>query len=88
MAGNLGYKGVNADVETVGSGAMWGVRADVDENVVFEMVKAAYSPEGLKYMGKVHAAGKGMSLENAARWIPIPLHPGAEKFFKESGVLK
>jgi TRAP-type uncharacterized transport system substrate-binding protein len=39
-------------------------------------------------MAKVHAAGKGMSLENAARWIPIPLHPGAEKFFKEAGVLK
>ena len=82
------YKGVDADVETVGSGAMWGVRADVDENVVYEMVKAAYSPDGLKYMAKVHAAGKGMSLENAAKWIPIPLHPGAEKFFKEAGVLK
>ncbi len=82
------YKGVDTDVETVGSGAMWGVRADVDENVVYEMVKAAYSPEGLEYMAKVHAAGKGMSLENAAKWIPIPLHPGAEKFFNEAGVLK
>jgi hypothetical protein len=82
------YRGIDAEVETVGSGAMWGVRADVDEKVVYEIVKAAYSPEGLEYMGKVHAAGKGMSLENAAKWTPIPLHPGAEKFFQEAGVLK
>lgn len=82
------YKGVDADVETVGSGAMWGTRADVDENVIYEIVKAAYSPSGLEYMGKVHAAGKGMSLENAAKWTPIPLHPGAEKFFREAGALK
>lgn len=82
------YKGIDHEVETVGSGAMWGVRADVDENLVYSMVKAAYSPEGLAYMGKVHSAGKGMSLENAAKWTPIPLHPGAERFYKEAGVLK
>ena len=35
-----------------------------------------------------HIAGKGMSLENAAKWTPIPLHPGAERFYKEAGVLK
>ena len=82
------YKGIDSPVETVGSGAMWGARVDVDENVIYEIVKALYSPEGLEYMGKVHAAGKGMSLENAAKWTPIPLHPGAERFFKEAGVLK
>jgi TRAP-type uncharacterized transport system substrate-binding protein len=37
---------------------------------------------------KVHPAGKGIKLENAAKWAPIPFHPGAEKFFKEAGVLK
>ncbi len=82
------YKGQDAEVETVGSGAMWGCRSDVDENVVYEMAKAVYSPGGLEYMSKVHAAAKGMSLENAARWTPIPLHPGAEKFFREAGVYK
>jgi len=82
------YKGVDAGVDTVGSGAMWACRADVDEKLVYAMVKALYSKEGLEYLAKVHAAGAGIKLENAARWTPIPLHPGAEKFFREAGVMK
>jgi hypothetical protein len=82
------YKGLDSPVDTVGSGAMWAVRADLNETLVYNMVKAVYSKEGLAYLGKVHAAGTGVSLENAAKWRPIPLHPGAEKFFKEAGVLK
>jgi len=82
------YKGINEDIQTVGMAALWACRMDLPEDLVYNMVKALYSPEGLEYMGKVHPAGKGITLENAAKWAPIPFHPGAERFFKEAGALQ
>ena len=34
-----------------------------------------------------HSAAKDIKLENATKNLPIPLHPGAERFYKEAGVL-
>jgi TRAP transporter TAXI family solute receptor len=82
------YKGIDEDVETVGMAALWACRADLPDDLVYKLVKSLYSPEGLAYLGKVHPAGKGIKLENAAKWAPIPFHPGAVKFFKEAGLMK
>ncbi|MBK5095883.1 MAG: C4-dicarboxylate ABC transporter substrate-binding protein, partial [Deltaproteobacteria bacterium] len=43
---------------------------------------------GLEYMVSVHKSAKAMSVENGIKGIITPLHPGAEKFWKEMGVLK
>jgi uncharacterized protein len=80
------YPGVG-EVDTIGSAAMWGCNKDLPEDLVYKAVKAVYGDEGLKYLSQVHPAGSGISLETAAKFKPIPLHPGAEKFYKESGVL-
>jgi TRAP transporter TAXI family solute receptor len=82
------YRGIDEDVQTVGMAALWACREDLPEDVVYKIVKSMYSKKGLAYLAKVHPAGKGIKLENAALWAPIPFHPGAEKFFKEAGVLK
>ena len=81
------YTGVG-EVETIGSAAMWGCNKDLPEDLVYEAVKAVYSDDGLAYLSQVHPAGSGISLETAAMFRPIPLHPGAEKYYKEAGVLK
>ena len=44
--------------------------------------------ENLDQMVAAHAAAKGIKLENAAKNPPAPLHPGAERYYKEVGVLK
>ena len=82
------YKGIDEDVESVGIPSLWGCREDLPEDIVYNMVKAVYSEEGLTYLGNVHPSGKAIKLEYAVKWIPMPLHPGAEKFFKEKGLLK
>jgi len=82
------YRGIDEDVETVGMAALWACKLDLPDDLVYRLVKAIYSPAGLEYLVKVHPAAKGIKLENAAKWNPIPLHPGAEKFFREAGVLK
>ncbi len=82
------YKGIDEDIQTVGMAALWACRVDLSEDLIYKLVKAIYSPAGLEYLGKVHPAAKGIKLENAAKWAPIPFHPGAEKFFREAGVMK
>lgn len=82
------YKGIDEDIQTVGMAALWACRVDLPEDLIYKLVKAIYSPAGLEYLGKVHPAAKGIKLENAAKWAPIPFHPGAEKFFREAGVMK
>ncbi len=82
------YRGIDEDIETVGMAALWACRKDLSDHLIYKIVKSMYSEKGLTYLGKVHPAGKGIKLKNAALWAPIPFHPGAEKFFKEAGVLK
>lgn len=81
------YKGVDKDVPTVGMLAIWACRKDLPEDIVYEIVKAIYSNEGLSYLRKVHAAAQSITREDAAKNMPIPLHPGAIKFYKEAGLL-
>lgn len=43
--------------------------------------------ENLTRLGNSHSAAKDIKLENAAKNLPIPLHPGAERYYKEKGAL-
>jgi hypothetical protein len=43
--------------------------------------------ENLTRLGNSHSAAKDIKLQNAARNLPIPLHPGAERYYKEAGAL-
>jgi hypothetical protein len=50
------------------------------------MTKAMY--ENLDQLVAAHAAAKGIKREKAAADMPIPLHPGAEKYYREVGLIK
>lgn len=73
-------------VKTVAVQAMLIVRADLDTGLVYEMTKALF--ESLPELAKAHAKGKEISLGTALSGVSTPLHPGAEKYFKEKGVIK
>jgi TRAP transporter TAXI family solute receptor len=81
------YKGLPA-VKTLAVGAQWVTSDKADANVVYEIVKRLYSADGQKAMGAGHAKGKYITKENAVQGAGIPFHPGAERFYKEVGVLK
>ncbi len=44
--------------------------------------------ENLPALSNAHAAAKDIKLENATKNLPIPLHPGAERYYKEVGALQ
>lgn len=75
------YEGQTTAVETVAVRAMIVVRADASEALVYEITKALFT--NLTDFGTVHARGKDLTLASSQNGMPIPLHPGADKFFKE-----
>jgi uncharacterized protein len=61
-------------------------RSDLKDDLVYAMTKAVY--ENLPELAAAHSAGKEISLKGALSGMPVPVHPGAEKYFREAGVLK
>ncbi len=80
------YKGNDADVPTVSVMAMLTARDDLEADIVYSLLKAMYSD--LAQLKKAHAKFKDISPKTALVGMSIPLHAGAEKYFKEIGVLK
>ncbi|PSC07084.1 C4-dicarboxylate ABC transporter [Alsobacter soli] len=80
------YQGQDKDVQAAAVVNYLVTRSDMKEDTVYQMTKAMY--DRLPELAAAHSAGKEIKLENALQGMPLPLHPGAEKFFKEKGVLK
>ncbi len=77
------YTGVDAPISTVAVKAMLAVKADLDAKVAYEMVKAMYAnTERLK---AAHKVGTQITVDSGKAGMPLTLHPGSEKFFKEAG---
>jgi uncharacterized protein len=81
------YKGVPA-VKTLAVGAQWVTSDKADANTVYEITKSLFSDAAQKALAAGHAKGKFITKENAVKGAGIPFHPGAEKFYKEAGLLK
>jgi TRAP transporter TAXI family solute receptor len=80
------YPGQDADVPTVAITNILVTRADVSDEEAYQMTKLLF--ENLDTLKAAHAAAGGISLEAAVQGLPIPLHPGAEKYYKEKGLIK
>jgi uncharacterized protein len=81
------YKDVPA-VQTLAVGAQLVTSAKVDAETVYQVTKAMYSDATQKTLAAGHAKGKFITKENAVKGVGIPFHPGAERFYKEVGLLK
>ncbi len=81
------YKDVAA-VQTLAVGAQWVTSAKADTETVYQITKALFSDATQKALAAGHAKGKLINNKNAVQGVGIPFHPGAEKYYKEAGVLK
>jgi hypothetical protein len=79
------YEGQTEDVPTATIGNILVTHSDLDDETVYQMTKALF--ENLDDMVAAHAAARAISLEKATQGLPIPLHPGAERYYKERGVM-
>ncbi|HBM62474.1 MAG TPA: C4-dicarboxylate ABC transporter [Pseudomonas sp.] len=79
------YDGQKADVSTAAINNILVTRADIGDDLAYQMTKLIF--ENLPRLVTAHAAAKDIQAENAAKNLPIPLHPGAERYFKEKNLL-
>lgn len=73
-----------ADVNTIAQPNFLAVRDDVDEDAVYQITKTMY--ENLPFLTAIHKATGAMSLEKSIEGLPMPLHPGALRYYKEAGL--
>ena len=98
------YPGVDKDVPTITTMAQWVVDAKVPKEVVYQLTRALWekgkfvlrkkkgqaadAPSGAEIMAQAHEKGKDVTLDTALNGMAIPLHPGAEQFYREKGMIK
>ena len=79
------YSRQTEDVETIAVQAILVVSEDISDDVVYAMTRAMF--ENLPAIRLGHAIGYHLTPEDALRGLTVPLHPGAERFFREIGVI-
>ena len=85
------YAGVPYDVQTLAVNGILATSSDLSEDLIYQVTKALWNDTTRKLLDNGHAKGKVIRLETALLGLDglnVPLHPGAEKFYKEVGLIK
>ncbi|WP_369814602.1 TAXI family TRAP transporter solute-binding subunit [Gemmobacter sp. LW-1] len=80
------YEGQTEDVPTAAVVNFFLTHEDVPEETVYQMTKLMF--EHLPQLVAAHKAAEAISLETATQGMPLPLHPGAERYYREVGLIK
>ena len=78
------YPGQTEDIHTIAQPNFLATSADVSEENVYMITKAIY--ENLAFLQAIHPATRVMAIENAIAGLPLPLHPGALRYYQEVGI--
>lgn len=85
------YEGVDYDVRTPAVSALLVVSSDLSEELVYGITKALWNDNTRMLLDNGHAKGKQITPDTALDGViglGVPLHPGAERFYKEAGLLE
>jgi TRAP transporter TAXI family solute receptor len=78
------YKGIPA-TPTVATDALWVVAAETDAELVYQLTAALWHANNRRLLDAGHPAGRAMQPDAALDGLTIPLHPGAERYYRERG---
>jgi TRAP transporter TAXI family solute receptor len=80
------YKGMESDTNTLAVMATLIAGSELGEDVVYKLTKALFEYQA--ELASAHAKGNEMRLATAVQGVSVPFHPGAEKYYKEQGLLE
>jgi hypothetical protein len=80
------YAGQTVDIPTAAIPNFLVTHSGVSDELAYQMTKSLY--DNIETMYAAHNAAKVMKRENAVRGMPVPVHPGAIRYYKEVGVMK
>ncbi|MEZ7865472.1 MAG: TAXI family TRAP transporter solute-binding subunit [Rhodospirillales bacterium] len=78
------YPGQEKEINTIAQPNFLAVNDNVDEEHVYKLTKTMY--ENLTFLAAIHPAVKVMNIQKAMDGLPVPLHPGAVRYYKEVGL--
>ncbi|TPE53371.1 TAXI family TRAP transporter solute-binding subunit [Maribrevibacterium harenarium] len=78
------YPGQTKAIQTIAQPNFLAVNDDMPEEDVYQLTKTIY--ENLPFLNGIHKATKDMSLAKAIDGLPVPLHPGAARYYREAGL--
>jgi len=79
------YQGVAQDTKTAGIVNFLITSQKVSDQTAYDMTKNLF--ENLPALVATHSAAKNINIDKALTGMPVPLHPGAEKYYKEKGIV-
>ncbi|MCX7156334.1 MAG: TAXI family TRAP transporter solute-binding subunit [Rhodocyclales bacterium] len=80
------YEGQSAEVQTIKVQNFLVTHEGVSTETVYQLTKSMFDNLDLLY--SAHAAAKAITKADAPRGMPVPMHPGAEKYYREAGLIK
>ena len=80
------YNGQTVDVPTVAVQNYLVTHEGVSTDTVYKMTRSMF--ENLDAMAAAHGAAKAINPKTAGIGSPVPLHPGAERYYREVGVIR
>jgi len=84
--GTYAAYGIDEDVVTIQSPTILIASSKTPADVVYKITKAVV--EGREAFGNVSAAMKGVTAKDMAQSFGMPYHPGAEKYYRDAGLVK
>ena len=82
------YENITYDVPTLAVNGQLITSVDQPPELIYEITKALWNKNTRKLLDKGHSKGKDIRMETALKGVLIPVHPGAEKYYKEVGLIK
>lgn len=80
------YSGIDEDIPTAAVGNMLITHEGVSEETAYQMTKLMF--DNIERMRSAHGAAEAITPETALDGLPIPLHPGAERYYREIGLIE
>ena len=82
------YRGQLHPIDSFEDNTLLVAHPDTDPQLISASLHLLFSPIGIAQMRKIHPIAKDLDMLKGLQGIRIPLHPEAEKFWREQGVLK
>ncbi len=80
------YQGID-EIPTLSVGAQWVISAEAEEDLIYDLTRALWHETARALLDNGHAQASSITLSTALDGIAIPLHPGAERYYREVGIL-
>jgi uncharacterized protein len=80
------YAGIDEATSTISTRALWIVSADVPDELVYGITQALWHDGNRRLLDQGHPMGQKIRLATALQGLVLPLHSGAERFYREAGL--